>query len=92
MKEENHHLLITMIAMMSITGLMSSDIYLPALPVMTKYFYAEPHIIQTTLSVYLLGLSLSQIIYGSLSDRFGRRPIVMIGVTVYTTSSGLCMV
>jgi DHA1 family bicyclomycin/chloramphenicol resistance-like MFS transporter len=60
-----------MVVMMSVIGLMSSDIYLPALPAMAEYFYVRSQDIQTTLSVYLLGLSVSQIIYGSLSDRFG---------------------
>jgi len=71
---------------------MSSDIYLPALPAMAEYFHVRSQDIQTTLSVYLLGLSISQIIYGSLSDRFGRRPVIIIGVAIYTLFSGLCMI
>ncbi|MGL9681728.1 MAG: MFS transporter [Wolbachia sp.] len=67
---------------MSVIRLMSSDIYLPALPTMVKYFYIRSQDIQITLSVYLLGLSVSQIIYGSLSDRFVRRPVIIIGVAI----------
>ncbi|QOD37853.1 multidrug effflux MFS transporter [Candidatus Wolbachia massiliensis] len=92
MKGKDYCLFVTMIAIMSIIGLMSSDIYLPALPAMAEYFHVAPQDIQTTLSVYLLGFSLSQIIYGSLSDRFGRRPIIIIGIAIYIVFSGLCMV
>ncbi|MGL9731500.1 MAG: MFS transporter [Wolbachia sp.] len=92
MKGKNYYLLITMVVMMSVIGLMSSDIYLPALPAMVEYFHVRSQDIQTTSSVYLLGLSVSQIIYGSLSDRFGRRPVIIIGVAIYIIFSGLCMI
>jgi DHA1 family bicyclomycin/chloramphenicol resistance-like MFS transporter len=92
MKEKNYYLLITMVVMMSVIGLISSDIYLPALPAMAEYFHVRSQDIQTTLSVYLLGLSVSQIIYGSLSDRFSRRPVVIVGVAIYIIFSGLCMI
>ena len=65
----------------------TTDLYLPALPALTAGFGAPMAQAQLTLSALLLAFGLSQLIWGPLSDRFGRRPILLIGMTGYVLAS-----
>ena len=68
-------------------GPVSTDLYLPSLPAMTKAFGTNVAQVQLTLSIFIAGFAVSQIIFGPLSDRFGRRPILLIGLWVYFIAS-----
>ena len=57
----------------------STDIYLPALPTLGESFMAPPAAVQLTLSVFIAGFALAQLVIGPLTDRFGRRPVVLAG-------------
>jgi DHA1 family 2-module integral membrane pump EmrD-like MFS transporter len=72
-------------------GQMGIDIYLPSLPAMTEYFHTDSHFIQLTLATYLLGLGAPQLVYGPLSDYFGRRPILLTGMAICLIGSVLCL-
>lgn len=61
----------------------TTDLYLPALPALTQGFAAPMAQAQLTLSALLLSFGLSQLVWGPLSDKFGRRPILLIGLTAY---------
>lgn len=65
----------------------TTDLYLPALPAMTTSFGAPTSQAQLTLSVLLLAFGCSQLVWGPLSDRFGRRPILLCGLAAYTLAS-----
>ena len=65
----------------------TTDLYLPALPALTDGFGAPMAQAQLTLTALLLTFGLSQLIWGPLSDRFGRRPILLIGLTAYVLAS-----
>jgi MFS transporter, DHA1 family, multidrug resistance protein len=65
----------------------TTDLYLPALPALTEGFGAPVSQGQLTLSALLLAFGLSQLIWGPLSDRFGRRPILLWGLTAYLLAS-----
>jgi DHA1 family bicyclomycin/chloramphenicol resistance-like MFS transporter len=65
----------------------TTDLYLPALPALTDGFGASVTQAQLTLTGLLLAFGLSQLIWGPLSDRFGRRPILLIGLTAYVLAS-----
>ncbi|NMM21484.1 MAG: multidrug effflux MFS transporter [Rhodoferax sp.] len=65
----------------------TTDLYLPALPGLTAGFGAPMAQAQLTLTALLLAFGLSQLIWGPLSDRFGRRPILLIGLTGYVMAS-----
>lgn len=65
----------------------STDMYLATLPALTDAFAATPAAVQLTLSVFMAGFAGSQLIAGPLSDRFGRRPVALLGVTLYTIAS-----
>ena len=68
----------------------TTDLYLPALPAMTAGFGAPMAQAQLTLSALLLAFGLSQLVWGPLSDRFGRRPILITGLVAYTLAAIGC--
>jgi DHA1 family bicyclomycin/chloramphenicol resistance-like MFS transporter len=65
----------------------TTDLYLPALPVITSGFAAPMHQAQLTLTALLLAFGVSQLVWGPLSDRFGRRPILLIGLSAYVLAA-----
>ncbi len=65
----------------------TTDLYLPALPALTEGFAAPMAQAQLTLTALLLAFGVSQLIWGPLSDRFGRRPILLIGLSAYVLAS-----
>ncbi len=72
-------------------GPISTDLYLPSLPAMTRAFGAEVSQVQLTLSVFIYGFACGMLVYGPLSDRFGRRPILIAGVVIYFLASIACL-
>ncbi len=68
----------------------STDLYLPALPEIGRAMKADAASVQFTYTSYLIGFALGQLVYGSLSDRFGRRPVLLVGLGVYFVSCILC--
>jgi MFS transporter, DHA1 family, multidrug resistance protein len=71
-------------------GPMSTDLYLPALPSIVAHFDSDVPTVQLTLSVFLVGFAVAQLVYGPLSDRFGRRPVIITGIAIFTVSSIAC--
>jgi MFS transporter, DHA1 family, multidrug resistance protein len=65
----------------------TTDLYLPALPALTEGFGASMAQGQHTLSALLLAFGLSQLVWGPLSDRFGRKPILVMGLILYTIAA-----
>ena len=65
----------------------TTDLYLPALPGLTQELGAGMAQAQLTLTALLLAFGLSQLVWGPLSDRFGRRPILLLGLTAYVMAS-----
>lgn len=72
-------------------GAISTDLYLPSLPSIAAHFGASTGEAQLTLSAFLFGFAVSQLIYGPLSDRFGRRPVLIAGLALYALASLACM-
>ncbi|MBB4268098.1 multidrug effflux MFS transporter [Roseospira visakhapatnamensis] len=72
-------------------GPMSTDLYLPSLPAMVEAFDTSVSRAQLTLSVFMAGLALGMLIHGPLSDRYGRRPVLIGGVALYVVASVACV-
>ncbi len=68
-------------------GPLSTDMYLPAFPQLMRDFGAGMDQVQQTLSVFLVGFALAQLIYGPLSDRYGRKPVLLGGLLLFLVSS-----
>ena len=75
---------------LSAFGPLAIDFYLPAFPAMAQAFATDEQHIQTTLAAYFLGLSIGQLAYGPVADRFGRRKPLLFGVTLFTLASLAC--
>nr|MBS1900577.1 multidrug effflux MFS transporter [Actinomycetota bacterium] len=83
-------LLPALLLLLTVFGPISMDLYLPALPALTRELGAATSIAQLTVTACLVGLALGQLGAGPLSDRFGRRGILLIGVAAYIGTSLLC--
>jgi DHA1 family bicyclomycin/chloramphenicol resistance-like MFS transporter len=77
-----------------LTGLgpLSTDLYLPSLPAIARAFQSDAATVQLTLSAYLIGYAAGQIVHGPLSDRLGRRPVLIAGLVGFIAASILCAV
>jgi len=71
---------------------LSTDLYLATLPGMASNFGATAAEVQHTLSLFVIGFGTAQLVSGPLSDRFGRRPVMIGGLTLYLLSSIACAV
>ena len=79
-------LLALLIAMAGMSSL-SLNILVPAMPGLAAKLAADPAHVQLTVSLYLVGLAAAQLVFGPLSDRFGRRPVVLAGLALATIAS-----
>lgn len=71
-------------------GAVSTDLYLPSLPAIVAEFDTTISEAQITLSIFMAGFAAAQLIYGPLSDRFGRRPVLLAGLALYGIASVAC--
>ena len=70
------------LALLTAVAPLSIDMYLPAFPKMAAEFGTSASAIQLTLTTFMVGLALGQLFIGPLSDRFGRRPLMLAGTLV----------
>lgn len=82
--------LILLLAATVALGPLATDMYLPAMPSMGASLNAGVDRIQLTLSVYMAGFAIAQLICGPLADRFGRKPIMLGGFTLFALASVGC--
>ncbi len=83
-------MLAALLAALGTLGPFSIDTYLPAFSGIARSLSATPAQMQQTLSAYLFGFALMNLFHGALSDRFGRRPVVLWGLAVFTLASLGC--
>ncbi|MFF3453776.1 Bcr/CflA family multidrug efflux MFS transporter [Streptomyces sp. NPDC002730] len=69
---------------------LSMDMYLPALPAVTESLRAPAATVQLTLTACLAGMALGQLVVGPMSDRWGRRRPLLIGMIVYVVATAIC--
>jgi DHA1 family bicyclomycin/chloramphenicol resistance-like MFS transporter len=68
----------------------TTDVYLPALPLLRRELGAGMAAAQLTMSALILSFGAAQMVWGPLADRFGRRPVLLLGLTLYTLASAGC--
>lgn len=81
---------ILILGALSAFGPLAIDFYLPAFPAMALAFGTDENHVQMTLAAYFLGLSIGQLAYGPVADRFGRRIPLLTGVGLFTVASVAC--
>jgi len=81
-----------LLLLLTVFGPISMDLYLPALPALTVELDAATSVAQLTVTACLIGLAAGQLFAGPLSDRYGRRGILIIGIVSYIVVSLLCAV
>ncbi len=82
--------LLTLILFLIALLQMTTDLYIPSLPAITKDFASQAETIQLTLSIYMLGIGLSHLFYGPISDRIGRKNPILFGVGLSAVGSLIC--
>src|SRR5580704_8433132 len=84
---------IMLLLLVAMTGVAPISLYMlvPALPMLATTFGRDISIAQMTVSLYMVGIACSQIIMGPLSDRFGRRPVLLAGLGLMVLASAGCI-
>jgi DHA1 family bicyclomycin/chloramphenicol resistance-like MFS transporter len=82
--------LVVFLAALSAFPALATDLYLPALPTMTAFFHVAEFLTNLTLILFFIVYAVSMLVWGPLSDRFGRKPILFVGLTCFTTAGVLC--
>ena len=79
-----------LLALLTAVGPLSTDMYLPSLPAIGEALNGSVSMVQLTLSIFIAGFAIGQIIYGPLSDRYGRKPVLLVGLLGYVAGSVAC--
>ncbi|TNH44079.1 Bcr/CflA family multidrug efflux MFS transporter [Photorhabdus luminescens] len=82
--------LILILGLLSMLMPLAIDMYLPSLPTVAEDFGVDNGQVQMTLSSYILGFAIGQMIYGPMADSLGRKPVILGGVTVFALTSAAC--
>ncbi len=82
--------LTALLAALTAIGPLSTDMYLPSLPDIARALTASTAQVQLTISAYLIGFAVGQIIYGPISDRHGRKPVLLAALGLYSAATFIC--
>jgi MFS transporter, DHA1 family, multidrug resistance protein len=92
MPRPDSFIVIALLTVLVALGPVSTDLYLPSLPGMIAGLNTDVASVQLTLSVFLAGLAIGQLLWGPLADRHGRRPILIIGLSIYCVAGIACTI
>lgn len=81
---------LALLAAVTAIGFCALHVIVPALPLLARVFGESPAEVQLTLTLYLIGIAGGQLFYGPISDRFGRRPVLIGGLAMFLTGTLLC--
>mgnify|MGYP002655309301 CR=1 FL=1 len=87
----SRHLVVALLALLLGLQAVTTDLYLPTLPAIRDSLGASMGEVQLTLTALLLAFGLSQLVWGPLSDRYGRRPVLLWGMGAYVIASLACV-
>ncbi|SFQ24337.1 multidrug effflux MFS transporter [Variovorax sp. 770b2] len=80
------HAPLWLLALVTFSGTLAMHIFVPALPIAAKNLGAGMGAMQMTVSLYIFGLAVGQLLYGPMADRFGRRPVLLFGLGLYSAA------
>jgi MFS transporter, DHA1 family, multidrug resistance protein len=90
-KQLSDRMIMVLVALSASFPALSTDLYLPALPTMSAQLNCSAALVNLSLAVFFIFLSISSIFWGPLSDKYGRKPIMLTGVGLYIVSSIFCV-
>ncbi|MGQ9425206.1 CmlA/FloR family chloramphenicol efflux MFS transporter [Gilvimarinus sp. F26214L] len=76
-----------LLAPFNLLASLGMDIYLPVVPVMPDILGTTPAVVQLTLTLYMIMLGVGQVVFGPVSDRIGRRPVLLLGALIFSAAS-----
>ena len=86
----NRNFTLAILIFSSSASVLSTDMYAPSLASLPEYFGASAEMVKLTMTLNVLAYALCQLVYGPLSDRFGRRPVLIGGMTAFTLAGLAC--
>jgi DHA1 family bicyclomycin/chloramphenicol resistance-like MFS transporter len=89
-RDINDRHLVWILGLLSAFSALSVDLHLPSLPAIAQALSTTASNAQLTLSAFFIGFAIGQLIYGPLSDHYGRQPVLLSGIGLYIVSSVLC--
>lgn len=84
-------ILIIIMILTGVFGLIATDIYAPSLPLIPKLFATTTALAQLTVSIFFIGFAVTQLIAGMLSDSYGRKPILIVGLLIFFLGTLFCI-
>ena len=91
MKRHKNVSLLLMLVLLVAVGQMAQTIYIPAIADMARELNVREGAVQSVMAAYLLTYGVSQLFYGPLSDRVGRRPVILVGMTIFMLATVIAM-
>lgn len=92
-KSKSHQILISiLLVVLPISSSLCIDMYLPAYPDIAKNFAIPIGSVNFSMSIYLIGLAIGQLIYGPFSDKFGRKKFLIFGLSLFSIASLVCFI
>lgn len=92
MESGSKRTLVILLSLLAALGPLSFDMYLPALPTIQADFQVSAARVQMTLGSFLIGMAVGTLLFGPLSDRFGRKPVLIAGLFVYVITNFFCAI
>lgn len=87
----NYAVFVTFIAIIGAFSSLVNDMYLPTIPSMMREFHTTPSMTQMGISMAMLGMGLGSVLWGSASDRYGRKPVLIISLIIFALATGLSL-
>src|SRR5215470_12107950 len=82
--------LTALLGLLTAFGPVATDMYVPSMPDIGRLLGASTSEVQLTLSSYLVGFAIGQIVYGPMSDRYGRKAVLLVALTLFCSASLAC--
>lgn len=88
---KNYGLFVVFIAIIGAFSSLVNDMYLPTIPSMMKEFHTTPSMTQMGISMAMLGMGIGSLLWGSASDRYGRKPVLLVSLIIFVVATALSL-